>query len=66
MLVPFCNTDVPASLSNSNDNRCHTDLSLSSGVCRWVHRNVLLPSFSLFSWLILVDDLQHIGGSLRK
>ena len=57
MLVLFAtNTDVPAPLSNHDDNRRDTDLSFLGRVCRRDHRNVLLLQNSSSPALILVDD----------
>ena len=44
-LMHLCETDVPISLGNCNDNRCYTNLSRLGRFHLWVHRHVRQSSF---------------------
>ena len=55
MPTSFCNTDAPDSRYDHNDNRCHSDASLSSRLCLWVPQRVQyaqlpFPFYSAQPW----------------
>ena len=55
--MPFCNTDVPVSLANRNDNCCNTDVSFSIRICLWVHwHRLVLLSSTLYSLALIIID----------
>ena len=49
--IPFCDTDVPVSLANRDDNSFDTDVSRTIRIRLWIHchRHVLRPANSFFS-----------------
>jgi hypothetical protein len=55
--IPFLDTDVPAPLTDCDDNCCDTDLSQSSRLCPRARRHVLLSPIPLSPALTVVDDL---------
>ena len=56
--MPFCDTDVPVSLANRNDNSVDTDVSRTIRIRLWVHchRHVLFPTTPFSLALTVADD----------